>query len=80
MDEILILALVLNLILLVIAYFSASRAIIVVSSIVWVLIGFCVFESYHDVEDLNTEYLTLIMAITYLIAFAQIFIPLRRNA
>ncbi len=78
MEEILILAVIFNVILLIIAWFASSRAIVMVSSIVWILIGFALFQSYNGMEDVNTDYLTLLIAITYLIAVAQVFIPLKR--
>lgn len=71
MEEALLLAIALNLILLAIAYFTRIRQVIIVSSIVWVLIGFSLFQEYDD---------TLLLAIIYLIAFAQIFIPLEKGA
>lgn len=79
MEEILILAIFFNILLLVIAWFASSRAMVLVSSVIWILIGFALYQSYAEVEDLNTDYLILLIAITYLIAFAQFFIPLRRG-
>jgi len=80
MEEILIVAMILNIILAFIGYFSSSRAVMIISSLVWILIGFGLFRSYNATEDLNTEYLTLLIAITYMIAFAQALIPLKRQS
>ena len=80
MEEILILAIIFNVILVLIAYFSSSRPVMVVSSLVWILIGFALFQSYNGTEDIDKTYLTLLIAITYLIAFAQAFMPLRNKA
>lgn len=71
MDEILILAVAFNILLLFIAYFSGSRAVVIICSIVWVLIGFMLFETYED---------TLLLAILYMIAFAELFIPLKARS
>lgn len=70
MQEVLMLAVIFNVILLVIAYFVNSRAVVIISSLVWVLIGFALYQEYAD---------TLLLAILYMIAFAQIFIPLNQR-
>lgn len=67
MEEVLLLAVAFNIILLVIGYFAASRPVIIISSLVWILIGFSLYQTYQD---------TLLLGILYMIAFAQIFIPL----
>lgn len=67
MDEVLILAVVFNIVLLILGYFIGSRAVVIISSLVWILIGFLLYQTYTD---------TLLLAILYMIAFAQIFIPL----
>lgn len=70
MEETLILAVIFNVALLMIAYFVGSRAVVIVSSIIWIIIAFALFESYQD---------TLLLGIIYMIAFAQIFIPLKSS-
>lgn len=71
MDEALILAVIFNVVLLIIAYFSGSRPVVIICSLVWVLIGFAIYQTYED---------TLLLAILYMIAFAEIFIPLKAKA
>lgn len=70
LEEILIIAIVFNIILLGISYFAATKAGVIISSLVWVLIGFALYDQYQDL---------LTLAITYMIAFAQIFIPLNKK-
>ncbi len=70
-SETLILAIVFNLILLVVAYFAGYRALLIASSIVWVIIDVLI---YQEIED------KLILAIIFLIAAGQSFLPLRGEA
>ena len=68
------LACIFNVALLVIAFLSDSRAVVIISSLVWILIGFALYQSYPD-----SEYNTLLLALFYMIAIAQVFIPLNRR-
>ena len=71
LDESIIIAIAFNLILLAISWLAATKSGIIISSLVWILIGFALFKSYSDV---------LLLGITYMIAFAQIFIPMNPRA
>lgn len=71
MEEVIIIAIVFNLILLGISWFSATRAGVLISSLVWILIGFALYKEYQDL---------LTLAIVYMIAFAQVFMPLNPKA
>ena len=70
MDEIIIVAICLNLVLLAICWLAASRAGVIVSSIVWVLIGFMLYREFTGDDAL------LLLGIVYMLAFIQIFMPL----
>lgn len=70
LEETIIIAIAFNLILLGISYFSGTKAGVIISSLVWVLIGFALYDSYQDL---------LLLGITYMIAFAQIFMPLSKR-
>lgn len=67
-SDALILAVAFNIILLLIAYFSGYRALLIASSIVWVIIDIFI---YKEIED------KLVMAIIFLIAAGQSVLPLR---
>lgn len=71
MEEVIIIAIVFNLILLGISWFSGTRAGVLISSLVWILIGFALYREYQDL---------LTLAIVYMIAFAQVFMPLNARA
>lgn len=71
MEEVIIIAIVFNLILLGISWFSGTRAGVLISSLVWILIGFALYREYQDL---------LTLAIVYMIAFAQVFMPLNPRA
>ena len=70
MEEALILAIAFNFILLAIGWYIGARQVVIISSIVWILIGFTVYKQYEDL---------MLLVITYLIAFAQIFIPVNNK-
>lgn len=67
MEEVLILAIAFNFILLAIGWYSGTRQVVIISSVIWILIGFNVYTTYNDL---------MLLVMSYLIAFAQIFIPL----
>lgn len=67
-SDTLVLAIALNIILILIAYFSGYRAMMIVSSIVWIIIDLMI---YQEIED------KLILAIIFLIAVGQVFLPMR---
>lgn len=71
MEEVIIIAIAFNLILLGISWFSGTRAGVLISSLVWILIGFALYKEYQDL---------LTLAIVYMIAFAQVFMPLNPKA
>lgn len=68
MEEWIILGALLNVFLLAIAYLSGSRAIVVVSSIIWILLGFALYDEYSQL---------LLLALAYMVAFGQFFIPVK---
>lgn len=68
MEEWIMLGALLNVFLLAIAYLSGSRAIVLVSSIIWILIGFALYGEYEQI---------LLLALSYMIAFGQFFIPVK---
>lgn len=57
--------------LLAICWLAASRAGVIVSSIVWVLIGFQLYREYSGSDDA-----LLLLGIVYMLAFIQVFMPL----
>lgn len=57
--------------LLAICWLAASRAGVIVSSIVWVLIGFQLYREFSGSDDS-----LLILGIVYMIAVTQVFMPL----
>ena len=67
-SDALIIAIVFNLILLAVSYLAGYRALLIASSIVWVVIGLFIYKEMEDI---------LILAIIFLIAAAQSVIPLR---
>ena len=67
-SETLILACIFNVGLLLVAYFAGYRALLIASSIVWVVIDLLI---YQELED------KLILAIIFLIAVGQAFLPMR---
>ena len=67
-SETLLLAVGFNIILLLIGYFSGYRAVMIVSSIVWAIIGLMIYDEIDSI---------LILGIIIMIAIAQIFIPLK---
>jgi len=79
MDEILILAIAFNLMLLALGWFSGSRSVVIISSVIWIIIGFFIYQTYPDTEGADYQIKTLLLAISYMMAFAQIFIPLNRR-
>ena len=62
----LIIAILLNLVVLAIAYLSGYKALMISSSIVWVIIG---IFTYQEIED------KLILSILFLIAAGSAFLP-----
>ena len=67
MEEVLILAIAFNFILRAIGWYRGTRQVVIISSVIWILIGFNVYTTYNDL---------MLLVMSYLIAFAQIFIPL----
>lgn len=67
-SETLILACIFNVGLLLIAYFAGYRALMIASSIVWVVIDFLI---YQEIED------KLVLSIIFLIAIGQAFLPMK---
>lgn len=68
MEEWIILGGLLNCFLLLIAYLSGSRAMVIVSSIIWILLGFALYNEYEQL---------ILLALAYMIAFGQFFIPVK---
>ena len=70
-SETLMLAVGFNILLLLVAYFSGYRALLIASSVVWVIIDILI---YQELED------KLILAILFLVAAGQAFLPLKGEA
>lgn len=67
-SDALLIAVAFNLILLVISYYAGYRALLITSSIIWVIIDLLIYQELEDV---------LILAIIFMIAAAQTVLPLR---
>lgn len=67
-SDTLVIAIVFNIILMLVAYFSGYRGLMIASSIVWVIIA---LTTYQEIED------KLTLAIILLIAVGQVFLPTR---
>lgn len=70
-SETLMLAVGFNILLLLVAYFSGYRALLIASSVVWVIIDILI---YQELED------KLILGILFLVAAGQAFLPLKGEA
>lgn len=68
MEEWIIIGSLLNCFLLLIANLSGSRAMVIVSSIIWILIGFALYNEYDNL---------VLLALAYMIAFGQFFVPVK---
>lgn len=58
-------------VLLAISWLAAARPGVIVSSIIWIIIGFELYDLYPDDA-------LLLLGIVYMIAFVQIFMPLNK--
>ena len=67
-SDALLIAVAFNLTLLVISYYAGYRALLITSSIIWVIIDLLIYQELEDV---------LILAIIFMIAAAQTVLPLR---